>query len=141
MTNGLRAKVRRMRPVYAVNAVTSMVLGLWTLVHPSSFWGTIGISGSDPIVQAIYGGAICGEGIISALGFSRPLRYVAIFQYMMAYKLVVCLGLIPRLLLMDAPPIAAWIVVGAWAIAGVQSAAVYPWGRWREIVAALGEEE
>ena len=43
--------------------------------NPSSFWGTIGINGSDPIVQAIYGAAICGEGIICTLGTriaSRP---------------------------------------------------------------------
>ena len=110
------------------------------MIAPGSFWGTIGINGTDPIVQAIYGGGICGEGIVSALGVVKPLRHLGIFQYMMAYKAVVCLGLVPRLLLMDHAPPAAWIVVACWAFAGVQSALVYPWGRWPEVVEAMKSE-
>jgi hypothetical protein len=140
MNEELSARIGRMKRVYGVCTVTSLALGLWTLVHPSSFWGTIGISAADPIVQAIYGGAICGEGIICGLGIRRPLRYLVIFQYMMAYKAVVCVGLVPRLLLMDDAPIAGFVIVACWAIAAVQAALVYPWGRWPEVVAAMRSE-
>jgi hypothetical protein len=140
MTETLQKKINGMRRYYAVSSVTSLILGLWTLIAPETFWGTIGINGSDPIVQAIYGGAICGEGIISILGYFKPLRYIALFQYMIAYKAVVCIGLIPRLILMDNPPIAAWFIVAAWAIAGIQSAMNYPFGMWREVLDAMKDE-
>jgi len=140
ITETLQKKIKGMRRYYAVSSVTSLILGLWTLVAPGTFWGTIGISGSDPIVQAIYGGAICGEGIISTLGFFKPLRYIVIFQYMIAYKAVVCIGLIPRLIIMDSPPIAAWFIVAAWAFAGIQSAMNYPFGMWREVIDAMKDE-
>ncbi|HEY3451513.1 MAG TPA: hypothetical protein VGK67_34460 [Myxococcales bacterium] len=140
MSPELATKVRKLKRQYALNAATSAILGLWTLVAPASFWGTLGISATDPIVQAIYGGAICGEGIINGLGVRWPLRYLVILQYMMAYKAVVVVGLVPRLLLMDSAPIAAWIVVAAWAFAGVQSAVGFPWGKWPEIVEALKSE-
>ena len=140
MTGTLKKKINGMRRYYAVSSVTSIILGLWTLIAPETFWGTIGISGSDPIVQAIYGGAICGEGIICTLGFFKPLRYIVIFQYMIAYKTVVCLGLIPRLLMMTNPPVAAWFIVAAWAFAGIQSAMSYPFGMWSEVLEAMKEE-
>lgn len=140
MTEKLQKKIRGMRRYYAISAVTSIMLGLWTLIAPETFWGTLGINGSDPIVQAIYGGAICGEGIISILGYFKPLRYIVLFQYMIAYKAVVCIGLIPRLLLMDNPPAAAWGIAAAWAIAGIQSAMNYPFGMWREVVEELKNE-
>lgn len=140
MKRDLDSVVKRLKINYAFNAVTSLALGGWTVIAPSTFWGAIGIGDSDPIVQAIYGAAICGEGIINGLGVRRPLRYLVILQYMMAYKAVVVLGLVPRLLLMDHPPLAAWIVVACWAYAGVQSAVMFPWGRWPEIAAALRSE-
>lgn len=134
------ARIARIRRLHGVNALSSMALGLWTVIAPASFWGLIGINGDDPIVQAIYGAAICGEGIISALGWFRPLRYLAIFQYMIAYKAVVIVGLVPRLLAMDDAPIAGWVVLLCWAIAAVQCALAYPWGRWPEVVEALRRE-
>ncbi len=140
MSADLAARIRRMRRHYGLCAVTSLVLGLWTLVRPESFWGAIGIGAGDPIVQAIYGAAICGAGVLCAMGLGQPLRYLPILQYMMAYKAVVVVGLAPRLLLMDSAPLAAWVVVLAWAVAGVQAGLVYPWGRWREVAAALAEE-
>lgn len=140
MSPELEKKVEKLKRQYAMNAVTSAALGLWTLVAPASFWGAIGISGTDDIVQALYGAAICGEGMINGLGVRGPLRYLAILQYMMAYKAVVAVGLTPRLLLMDHAPVAAWVVVGCWAFAGVQSAIGFPWGKWPEIVEALKDE-
>lgn len=140
MTSFLSDRIRKLRRHYAMCAVTSGILGLWTLVHPASFWGSIGISDSDPIVQAIYGAAICGEGILCALGLRQPLRYLPILQYMMAYKALVVLGLVPRLLAMPAAPLAGWLIALAWAIAGVQCALVFPWGRWGEVARALADE-
>ncbi|MGC4120253.1 MAG: hypothetical protein QM765_37855 [Myxococcales bacterium] len=140
MSPELQKRVRKLKRQYALNAVTSAVLGLWTLAAPASFWGTIGIGGGDDIVQAIYGAAICGEGIINGLGVRWPLRYLVILQYMMAYKAVVVVGLVPRLLLMEQAPVGAWVVVACWAFAGVQSAVGFPWGRWPEVIEALKDE-
>jgi len=136
----LAARVRKLRRYYALSAVTSLALGLWTLIWPASFWGAIGVGGPDPIVQAIYGAAIIGEGVISGLGLRQPLRYLVILQYMMAYKAVVVLGLVPRLLLMPRAPLGAWTVVACWAFAGVQCALLFPWGRWREVAEAIRDE-
>jgi hypothetical protein len=127
--NRRNPNIPAMKRFYLISFVTSMILGLWTLVAPSTFWGTIGISGSDPIVQAIYGAAICGEGIICGLGFLRPMRHATIFLYMVVYKSLVVLGLVPRLLLMENPPLAGWFIVAAWALAGIQAALVYPRGQ------------
>ncbi len=121
--------IAAMKRFYVISFATSMILGLWTLAAPSTFWGTIGISGSDPIVQAIYGAAICGEGIICGLGFLQPLRHTTIFLYMAVYKSLVVLGLVPRLILMSDPPLAGWFIVAAWGLAGIQAALVYPWGQ------------
>lgn len=140
MSPELATRVKRLKRQYALNAVTSMILGLWTLVAPSSFWGAIGINGSDPIVQAIYGGAICGEGVLNGLGVAKPLRYLVILQYMMVYKAFVVVGLVPRLALMDAAPLAGWLVVAAWAFAGLQSAWIFPWRKWPEVVEAMKSE-
>ncbi len=140
MKKDLRSLAQRLRVQYAFNCATSLALGLWTVIAPETFWGSIGINGSDPIVQAIYGAGICGEGIINGLGVRSPLRYLVILQYMMAYKAVVVLGLVPRLVVMDSAPLAAWIVVACWAFAGLQSAWAYPWGRWEEVVRAMQDE-
>lgn len=140
MSPALTKKVKGLKRYYALSSVTGLALGLWTVIAPETFWGAIGISDSDPIVQAIYGAGICGEGIICTLGFFKPLRYIAIFQYMMAYKAVVCLGLIPRLLFMSNPPAAAWFIVAAWAVAGIQAALCYPFGLWDEVVVELQNE-
>ena len=140
MSKELEAKVKRMKMAYALFSSTSVVLGLWMVIAPASFWGTIGVNDTDPIVQAIYGGAICGEGIMCFLGLFKPLRYIAIFQYMMAYKAAVCLALIPRLLLMEDAPVAGWFIVLAWGSVIVQAALVYPWGMREEVVEALKDE-
>jgi hypothetical protein len=136
----LVVKVRRLRWMYALCSSTSLALGLWMVIAPTSFWGLIDVNDTDPIVQTIYGGAICGEGIICLLGLSKPLQYVAIFQYMMAYKVVVCIALIARLAFMSDAPIAGWFIVVAWGSVAVQAAIVYPWGMRSEVVEALKEE-
>lgn len=131
---------RRMKRSYALSAITSLPLGAWMVIAPTTFWGLIGINDTDPLVQTIYGGAICGEGIICLLGFFQPLRYIAIWQYMLAYKTVVCLALVPRLALMERAPLAGWVIVVCWAIAAAQAATTYPWGRWKQVLEQLREE-
>lgn len=128
-----------MKRSYALSAFSSFVLGLWMVIAPTTFWSLFGIN-ADPIVSTLYGAAVCGEGIICLLGFSQPLRYITIWQYMLAYKLVACLALIPRLILTEQAPVAAWIIVICWAIAAVQAATTYPWGKWHEVLAQLHQE-
>ncbi len=137
MKKDMKDRISRMKMVYIFSAVTSFILGIWTVIHPTSFWGTIGISGSDPLVQVIYGGAICGEGFICSLGYFRPLRYSVILQYMIAYKAVAVAGLAVHLFFMAEPPVAGWIIALAWAAAGIQAAWAYPWGKWDEMVDAI----
>ena len=140
MSKELETKVKRLRWAYALFSSTSLALGLWMVIAPTHFWGLINVNDTDPIVQTIYGGAICGEGIICLLGLFKPLRYVAILQYMMAYKAVVCVALLARLAFMEDPPIAGWIIVAAWGSVILQGALVYPWGMRAEVVEALKDE-
>ena len=141
MTKEMETKVKRMKMAYALFSSTSIALGLWMVIAPTSFWGLLNINDTDPVVQAIYGGAICGEGIMCLLGFFRPLRYIAIFQYMMAYKAAVCLALIPRLAFMEDAPAAGWLIVAAWGSVILQAAMVYPWGMREEVIEALKDEK
>ena len=86
-----------------------------------------------PLVQAIYGGAIMGEGLMAALGVVWPIRYLVVLQYMIAYKTFACLAAVALLLRTDDPPIAGWLVVGSWAIPALASALVFPWSRWGDV--------
>jgi len=110
------------------------------VIAPSNFWGLIGVSESDVIVQTIYGAVLCGIGILCALGIRRPLHYLGAFQIMMAYKTVMCVALIPRLALMDDAPLGGWVIVILWASMAIASTLVYPWGRWKDIGRAMQEE-
>ena len=99
------------------------------IADPGMFWGTFGITGSEPLVQTTYGAAIVGEGVVCWFGRRDPLRYTVVFEYMMAYKSVVVLSLTPRLWAMEAPPWGGVLLVVAWAGVAVMCAWVYPWGR------------
>lgn len=120
-------------------ALSSFVLGGWMMVDPASFWKLLGVGG-DPFVQALYGGAIWGEGTMFALGAIWPVRYLVFFQYLVIYKTMACLAGLAVLLRMDSPPLGAWLVLVGWAAAGLISAAVFPWPKWRTIEAWYGAE-
>ncbi len=120
-------------------ALSSFVLGGWMMVDPTSFSEFLGV-GSDPFVQALYGGAIWGEGTMFALGVIWPVRYLVFFQYLVIYKTMACLAGLAVLLRMDSAPLGAWLVLGGWAAAGLISAAVFPWPRWRTIETWYGAE-
>ena len=129
-----------MRPAYGVFAVSSFALGGWMALDPIGFWAAFGLTTSDPVVPGIYGGAICGEAVLCTLGFVRPLRYLPILQYMIAYKAVVCATLIPRLLEMPEAPLAGWLVVVAWGAVGLFCIWLIPWGRSDEVARAIADE-
>ncbi len=104
------------------------------MIDPASAWGSMGLEvGQAPFVQALYGGAITGEGIMFALGAVTPVRYLVFFQYLVVYKTLACLAGIAVLARMDPAPMGAWMVIGGWAFAGLLSAAVFPWGQWRNV--------
>ncbi len=109
------------------------------MTDPASAWGMMGVEvGADPFVQALYGGAIMGEGAMFALGAVWPVRYLVFFQYLVVYKTLACIAGISVLLRMESAPIGAWIVIGGWAFAGLLSAAVFPWGQWRNVESWYG---
>ncbi|MDH3200506.1 MAG: hypothetical protein OEM15_06400 [Myxococcales bacterium] len=118
-------------------ALSSFLLGGWMMIDPSSFWGLLGVGG-DPFVQALYGGAIWGEGTMFALGAIWPVRYLVFFQYLVIYKTMACLAGLAVLLRMDSSPLGAWLVLGGWAAAGVISAMVFPWPQWRNVESWYG---
>ena len=104
------------------------------MADPTSAWGMMGVDvGPDPFVQALYGGAIMGEGAMFALGAVWPIRYLVFLQYLVIYKTMACLAGIVVLLRMESAPIGGWLVIGGWAFAGLVSAAVFPWGQWRTV--------
>ena len=140
MSKELESKIKRLRWTYALFSSTSLALGLWMVIAPTSFWGLININDTDPIVQTIYGGAICGEGIICLLGLFKPLQYITILQYMIAYKTVACVALIARLAFMDDAPVAGWFIVVAWGFVAIHGMLVYPWGKRAEVIEALRDE-
>ena len=121
-------RILAVRIVAASFALSSFVLGAWMMFSPASFWDFLGVGG-NPFAQAIYGGAIMGEGVMFALMTVWPERYVVFLQYLVFYKTFACLAGVMTLLAMPAQPIGAWLILGGWAFAGLASAAVYPWPR------------
>ena len=112
------------------------------MADPTSAWGMMGVDvGPDPFVQALYGGAIMGEGAMFALGAVWPIRYLVFLQYLVIYKTLACLAGIAVLLRMEPAPIGGWLVIGGWAFAGVVSAIVFPWGQWRSVESWYGAAE
>ena len=104
------------------------------MVDPAGAWGSMGIDvAPTPLVEALYGGAIMGEGLMAALGVVWPVRYLVFLQYMVAYKTFACLAAIALLARAADPPTAGWLVVASWAFPAVASAAVFPWSQWRTV--------
>ena len=118
-------------------SLSSFLLGGWIMIDPSSFGELLGVSG-DPFVQALYGGAIWGEGTMFALGAIWPVRYLVFFQYLVIYKTMACFAGSAVLLNMDSPSFGAWLLLGGWASAGLISAAVFPWPQWRTVESWYG---
>jgi hypothetical protein len=139
-TDGLsESRIQLIRLVCFFFAASSFVLGAWMMVDPASAWGMVGVDvGQDPFVQALYGGAIMGEGAMFALGAIWPVRYLVFFQYLVVYKTLACLAGVAVLLRMESAPIGAWLVIGGWASAGLISAMVFPWGQWRNVESWYG---
>ncbi|MEM7135928.1 MAG: hypothetical protein AAF500_05070 [Myxococcota bacterium] len=132
-------RVLIIRVTAASFALSSFLLGSWMMIDPASFWEFLGVGG-NPFVQAIYGGAIMGEGVMFALATVWPARYVIFFQYLVFYKTFACLAGLSVLLDMPSRPLGAWLILGGWAFAGVASAAVYPWPSKGEIALQEGFE-
>jgi hypothetical protein len=130
------SRVQLIRLVCFLFAASSFVLGAWMMLDPASAWGSVGVDvGQAPFVQALYGGAVMGEGAMFALGAVWPVRYLVFFQYLVIYKTFACLAGIAVLLRMDPAPIGGWLVIGGWASAGLISAIIFPWGRWKDVEA------
>jgi hypothetical protein len=133
------SRIQLIRLVCFFFAASSFVLGAWMMVDPASAWGTMGVDvGNDPFVQALYGGAIMGEGAMFALGAIWPVRYLVFFQYLVIYKTLACLAGVAVLIRMDSAPTGAWLVIGGWACAGLISAVIFPWGQWRRVESWYG---
>lgn len=130
------SRIQLIRLVCLLFATTSLVIGPWMMVDPASAWGSVGIQlEPDPFVQAIYGGAIMGEGVMFALAAIWPVRYLALLQYLVVYKTFACLAGIAVLLRMDSAPIGGWLVLAGWASAGLMAALVFPWKQWSSVEA------
>ncbi len=111
------------------------------MIDPSSAWGAMGVEvGQGPFVQALYGGAIMGEGAMFALGAIWPIRYLVFFQYLVIYKTLACLAGVAVLLRMGPTPVGAWLVIGGWASAGLISAMIFPWRQWRTVESWYGAQ-
>ncbi|UCF48787.1 MAG: hypothetical protein JSU89_16750 [Myxococcales bacterium] len=141
-TRGIsESRVQLIRWVCFFFAVSSFVLGGWMMIDPASAWGMMGLDvGQDPFVQALHGGAIMGEGAMFALGAIWPIRYLVFFQYLVIYKTLACLAGMTVLLRMEPAPIGGWLVIGAWASAGLISAAVFPWKQWKTVESWYGAQ-
>jgi hypothetical protein len=127
-------RIRLIRALFVLFATTSFALGAWMMIDPVAAWGAMGIEVTGtPLVQALYGGAIMGEGLMAALGVVWPVRYLVFLQYMIAYKTFACLAAITLLVRADDPPMAGWLVVGSWAFPAIASALVFPWNRWNDV--------
>lgn len=116
----------------------SFLLGGWMLIQPAAFWEFVGApmtgrAGASVAVQVLYAGAICGEGLALLMVYARPVQYLGFLHYMIVYKAVSCAGLAFWLLDDDSASPRLWLVVAAWACAGVIAALVYPWGRWNDL--------
>ncbi|MDH4282056.1 MAG: hypothetical protein OEV36_05355 [Myxococcales bacterium] len=133
------SRIRWIRLVCFAFASSSFVLGAWMMIDPAAAWGSVGVDvGQNPFVQALYGGAIMGEGAMFALGALWPVRYLVFFQYLVLYKTFACLAGIAVLLRMESPPMGAWLVIGGWAFAGLVSALIFPWSEWRRVESRQG---
>lgn len=142
-TTGLSdSRIRVIRALFALFATTSFALGGWMMLDPVAAWGAMGIEVVEPtpLVQVLYGGAIMGEGVMAALGFVWPVRYLVFLQYMIAYKTFACVAASALLLRADDPPTAGWLLVASWAFPALASAAVFPWGRWKNVEEWYGAE-
>jgi hypothetical protein len=139
-SQGLSAsRIQLIRLVCLLFATTSLVIGPWMMIDPASAWGSVGIQVEpDPFVQAIYGGAIMGEGAMFALAAIWPVRYLALLQYLVVYKTFACLAGTAVLLRMESPPIGGWLVLAGWASAGLMAALVFPWKQWNSVEAWSG---
>lgn len=127
-------QVQLIRLVCFLFAASSFILGGWMMIDPSGAWGSMGIEvASDPVVPAIYGGAIMGEGAMFALGAIWPVRYLVFLQYLVLYKTFACIAGAVVLLRMESSPVGGWLVIAGWAFAGATSALVFPWKDWRNI--------
>lgn len=136
------SRIQLIRVVFFFFAASSFVLGGWMMVDPASAWGMVGVEvGQDPFVQALYGGAVMGEGAMFALGAIWPIRYLVFLQYLVIYKTLACVAGIAVLLRMDPAPVGGWLVIGGWAFAGLVSAVVFPWGLWRDVESWYGAAE
>jgi hypothetical protein len=118
---------------YLSFALSSFVIGGAMIVDPIGFWGFFGLRLGEPIVAAVYGGAIFGEGLACLWGRSRPARAVGVLIYMVAYKTVVVATLVPRLVLMDEAPWAGWLIVAAWGSVAIWAAMLIPWREQRAV--------
>jgi hypothetical protein len=128
------SRIQLIRLVFFFFAASSFVLGAWMMADPASAWAMVGVDvGPDPFVQALYGGAVMGEGAMFALGTIWPVRYLVFLQYLVVYKSLACLAAIVVLLRMDPVPVGGWLVIGGWAFAGLVAAAVFPWAQWRNV--------
>ncbi len=121
-------QAKRVRLVGWLFAPPSFALGGWLLLDPSGFWTIVGAPTHNAFAQAIYGGAILGEGSMFALCAWRPKRFSAILLYLVIYKVLACLGAALVVIRGQAAPTHALAVIAAWGIAGVIAAWAYPWG-------------
>lgn len=122
------------RLVCVAFALSSFGLGAWMMIDPKSAWGSMGIEvGPNPFAQAIYGGAIMGEGAMFALGAIWPIRYLVFLQYLVLYKTFACLAGSAVLLRMDPTPTGGWMVIAGWAFAGITAALIFPWKQWSHV--------
>ena len=129
-----KRRVQLIRWVCFFFAASSFVLGAWMMIDPASAWGSMGIdAGPDPFAQAIYGGAIMGEGAMFALGAIWPIRYLVFFQYLVVYKAFACVAGAAVLLRMEPAPLGGWMVIVGWAFAGLTGAVVFPWKQWQDV--------
>jgi hypothetical protein len=109
------------------------------MIDPASAWSSVGVEvGPDPFVQALYGGAVMGEGAMFALGAIWPVRYLVFLQYLVVYKAFACLAGIGVLVGMASAPAGAWLVIGGWAFAGLTAAIVFPWKQWPNLESSYG---
>lgn len=111
---------RLVRVVSIAFALSSFPLAAVLLVAPETFWNRFGAGGS-PFVEALYGGAIGGEGLMFVLAARRPARYRVFFEYMTAYKTLAVLGGAFAAIRATSPPSGAGAILFGWAVAGVIS--------------------
>lgn len=129
------AKIHTLRWVCLAMSASSFLLGGWMLIEPTAFWELAGVPAvaggvAHLVVAVLYAGAIVGEGSALLLVWLRPIQYLGFLHYMMIYKGVSCAVLAVWLLGDDSASPRLWLVIAAWASAGLIAAFIYPWGRW-----------